>query len=103
MNIPRMYAHVSLSQAKRVELHVFSDASKEAIGAVSYLKVFDINNVSKVCFLLGKAKVAPRHGHTIPRLELCATVLAVEVSNLASEHIDAPLSKFISIQTVRSS
>ena len=86
-----MFAHVSLSQAKRVELHVFSDASKEAIGAVSYLKVFDINNVSKVCFLFGKAKVVPRHGHTIPRLELCVAVLAVEVSDLVSEHIDALL------------
>ena len=91
VNIPRMYAHVSLSQAKRVELHVFSDASKEAVGAVSYLNVFDINNVSKVCFLLGKAKVAPWHGHTIPPLELCAAVLAVEVSNLVLEHIDASL------------
>ena len=91
VNIPRMFAHVSLSQAKRVELHVFSDASKEAIDAVSYLKVFDINNVSKVCFLFGKAKVVPRHGHTIPRLELCVAVLAVEVSDLVSEHIDAPL------------
>ena len=30
-------------------------------------------------FIIGKAKVAPKNGHTIPRLELCAAVLATEI------------------------
>lgn len=72
----------------RWELHVFSDATKEAIGAVSYLKIFDINGKSQVSFVLGKAKVAPSHSNTIPRLELCAAVLAVEIAQLAQEQLD---------------
>ena len=34
-----------------------------------------------ISFLFGKAKVAPAHGHTIPRLELCAAALAAEISD----------------------
>ena len=87
VNIRRTYAQDSLSQATSIELHTFSDASTEAIGAVSYLKVFHGDRV-EVCFLLGKAKVAPLHGHTIPRLELCAAVMAVELCEAALEQLD---------------
>ena len=45
-----------------------------------------------VSFLLGKAKVSPVHGHTIPRLELCAAVLSAEIADLAKEHLNIPSS-----------
>ncbi|XP_069101998.1 uncharacterized protein [Argopecten irradians] len=41
-------------------------------------------------FLLGKAKTAPQHGHTIPRLELCAAVLATELGRTINEQLDIP-------------
>lgn len=37
---------------------------------------------------MGKTKVAPLHGHTIPRLEVCAVVLAVELSEVVLENLD---------------
>ncbi|XP_070206312.1 uncharacterized protein [Littorina saxatilis] len=37
---------------------------------------------------MGKAKVAPKSGNTIPRLELCSAVLATDLWQLISEQLD---------------
>ncbi|XP_033727676.1 uncharacterized protein LOC117317008 [Pecten maximus] len=89
LNIPRCYG--SGTTGKKVkELHVFSDASSEAIAAVAFLRTIDSEGLSQVSFVLGKAKLAPAGGHTIPRLELCAAVLATQIKDtvLASLHLD---------------
>ncbi|XP_053576923.1 uncharacterized protein LOC128666383 [Bombina bombina] len=86
--IPRCYASISLSTATVTEIYIFSDASTEAIAAVDYLKVTDIEGKPHVGFILGKAKLAPRPEHTIPRLELCAAVLAVKIADLILSEID---------------
>ncbi|VDI59922.1 Hypothetical predicted protein [Mytilus galloprovincialis] len=65
LRIPRMYTTVSFATATLREIHIFSDASKEAIGAVAYLKLSD-GNSTEISFVMGKAKVAPSTGHTIP-------------------------------------
>ena len=80
-----------LQQSEKRELYVFSDASKEAIGTVAYIKLYDINQASKVGFVIGKSKVAPLHGHPIPRLELCAAVLATELATFIKTHLSIPL------------
>ncbi|XP_060085112.1 uncharacterized protein LOC132564475 [Ylistrum balloti] len=82
--IPRIYCSLSVEMSSRVEVHVFSDASKEAVAGVAFIKVFSEDS-SEIGFLTGKAKVAPAHGHTIPRLELRASLLAVDIAeNIAS-------------------
>ncbi|XP_062610035.1 uncharacterized protein LOC134271839 [Saccostrea cucullata] len=86
--IPRMYLPVSLSDLSNVELHVFSDASEKAIAAAAYLKVVDADNNTYLGFILGKSKLAPVKGHTIPRLELCGAVLASEIGNSVLEQLD---------------
>lgn len=40
---------------------------------------------------MGKAKLTPRPTHTIPRLELCAAALAVELADLVSGELDIHL------------
>lgn len=72
--------------ALRREIFIFSDASKDAIGTEAYLKLSDAK-FSHISFVLGKAKVAPASGHTIPRLELCAAVLAVELAETIHEQL----------------
>ncbi|XP_069109740.1 uncharacterized protein [Argopecten irradians] len=72
------------------ELHIYSDASEKTISAVAYLKSLDEKGQSCFGFVLGKSKVAPRHGHTIPRLELCAAVLAVEIAEIVTEELSFP-------------
>ncbi|XP_062601577.1 uncharacterized protein LOC134263265 [Saccostrea cucullata] len=52
------------------------------------------NDMFSTSFLLGKAKVAPVHGHTIPRLELCAAVLATEVAEFVRDQLNIPSQDF---------
>lgn len=40
---------------------------------------------------MGKSKLAPFPAHTVPRLELCTAVLAVELMELIREEIDTEL------------
>lgn len=78
----------SPSAAVRRELCVFSDASTKAIAAVAYIKVTDVAGNCHIGFVMGKAKLAPRPEHTVPRLELRAAVLAVELADLISGELD---------------
>lgn len=88
LQIPRCYVPTSLSFNQRIELCIFSDASTVAIGAVAYLRITDTEGQYHVGFVMGKSKLAPRPAHTIPRLELCAAVLAVELYELIRDEID---------------
>ncbi|XP_063412631.1 uncharacterized protein LOC134695338 [Mytilus trossulus] len=86
LQIPRRYSDISFLNSTHLEVHVFSDASKDAIASAAYLKLFG-ENESEVSFLMGKAKVSPVHSHTIPRLELCAAVLSVEIADTLKEQL----------------
>ena len=88
LHIPRTYTSKSLTKMQRTELCVFSDASTKAIAAVAYLRTFDNDGLIEVGFIFGKAKLAPLSQPTIPRLELCAAVLAVEIAELILDEID---------------
>lgn len=74
-----MYLPVSLSCVNNIELHVLCGASEKPIAATACLKITDDDNASHLGFILGKAKLAPMKGHSIPRLELCGAVLASEI------------------------
>lgn len=91
LHIPRSYTATSLSNAVHTELCVFSDASTKAIGVVAYLRTIQAEGQVEVGFILGKAKLAPQSEPTIPRLELCAAVLAVEVAELIQDELDLKL------------
>ncbi|XP_044160410.1 uncharacterized protein LOC122945403 [Bufo gargarizans] len=93
IHIPRCYVKTSLSSSIKKELHVFSDASTEAIAAVAYLKVTEPNNQNHVGFVFGKAKLAPKPDHTIPRLELCGTVLAVEIADFIQQELGVDIAE----------
>ena len=89
---PRMFTTMSVSSSAKIAVYIFSDASEKAIAAVAYIKVWDKEGNTSVGFLLGKAKVAPSKGHTIPRLELCGAVLATELAEIISAQLDVPMS-----------
>lgn len=91
LQIPRTYSEQLPSEAACRELCVFSDASTKAIAAVAYHKLSYAERDNRVSFVMGKVKLAPFPEHTIPRLELCAAVLAVELADLISSEIDMDL------------
>ena len=70
--ISRMYSNMSLTQATSKELNIFCDASETAIADVAHTHLTDSSGPQRLGFILGQAKLAPKHEHTIPRLELCA-------------------------------
>lgn len=58
---------------------------------MAYLNVTDAVGNNQVGFVMGKAKLALRPEHTIPRLELGTVVLAVELVDLVSAELDLQL------------
>ena len=52
--------------------------------------MYDIDRKPQLGFALGKSKLAPQHGHTIPRLELCAALLSTELATFIQRHLDIP-------------
>ncbi|XP_069108941.1 uncharacterized protein [Argopecten irradians] len=88
VKISRTYGSTSVSQTAKKELCIFSDASEMAIAAVAYIRLTDLAGKQELGFVLGKAKLAPKHGHTIPRLELCAAVLATELYEVVRSECD---------------
>lgn len=57
------------SNYRSLQLHAFSDASKDGFGAAIYLRSQD-ENVVDFALVMAKARVAPIHQLTIPKLEL---------------------------------
>lgn len=64
-----------------------------AISAVAYLKTADTEGNTHIGFVMGKSKLAPHPPHTIPRLELCAAVLATEMAELITDELDIDIHK----------
>lgn len=64
-----------LPNPTRIELHGFADASEKAYGACIYLRSINAKNEISCHLLIAKSRVAPLHSISIPRLELCATVI----------------------------
>ncbi len=70
--IPRC---LRLADPKKTELHVFSDASKDAYATVAYLAC-EYENNSPTTRLAPSKCVAPTKVMTIPRLELMGALLS---------------------------
>ena len=92
--IPRQYTSLSFIGSTRREVYLFTDTSEEAIAAVAFIKLTDADGDQQQGFLLGKAKVAPKSAVTIPRLELCAAVLGIEIANIIKKQMDIPIEDF---------
>ena len=93
LQVPRGFISKSFGETQHRELHVFSDASEEAIGHVIYVRSVDDSNNVSVSFVFGNSKVAPRLANSIPRLELCASVEAAQAARELLQELVKPIDK----------
>lgn len=87
----RLDRWISFTDGSNMELHCFADASELAYAAVVYAKVFEGRSVS-VNILASKTRVAPLKKVSLPRLELCAAVLVVQLINSVSNALKVKIS-----------
>ena len=63
-----------------IQLHGYSDASPNAYGAVTYLRIQECTGNVRVQILFAKTRVAPTKRITLPRLELMAAYLLAKMT-----------------------
>ena len=85
--IKRCYKPIGFGKVKEFWIHHFSDASEEGYGQVSFLRMKNHKGKIHCCFVMGKARVTPKKFVSIPRLELTAATLSVEVSTFIKREL----------------
>ena len=73
--VPRSF---EIQPSDEIQLHLFSDASEQAFGAVAYLRIQTPSN-TRCHLVMAKSRVAPIKPLTLPRLELQGAVLAIRL------------------------
>ncbi|XP_062708809.1 uncharacterized protein LOC115266910 [Aedes albopictus] len=71
-----------------VQLHTFADASEAAYGACIYARSVDPEGRVTIQLLAAKTRVAPLKRLSLPRLELCAAVVAAQLHGRVNEALD---------------
>ena len=77
-----------MSDVDHLELHVFTDASKDAYAAAAYLRVQYKDGKVLTNFIMARSRVKPRQvNRTIPKLEL----IGIELGSLLAQHVNKSL------------
>ncbi|XP_045122632.1 uncharacterized protein LOC123511083 [Portunus trituberculatus] len=98
MNNFRIERCIFPSQFKRLvnaKLHHFCDASSKAYVAVSYLRLLDESGLVHNSFIMARTRLAPIKTTSIPRLELCAAVLAVSSDAKLGREVSIPVTSSV--------
>ncbi|XP_043475015.1 uncharacterized protein LOC122506767 [Leptopilina heterotoma] len=82
LRIPRCYSG-DLDRVRDIQLHIFADASTQAMSAVAYFRLEGDSGIRTV-LVIAKTRVAPIKILTVPRLELQA-VMAVRMAPFISQ------------------
>lgn len=89
IEVPRSFGFDSSVQS--TTLHTFVDASQEAYGAVVYVRNVHKDGEIRTHLVTAKTRVAPLTAISIPRLELMAAVLGMDLTVRASNALSLDL------------
>jgi len=95
VQIDRCIKPKNFGEVVKSELHTFSDASQTGYGAVSYIRLINSEGDVHCSFLAAKSRLAPLKAVTIPRLELSAAVVAVELEGQLRQELEIPIDESI--------
>ncbi|XP_042232300.1 uncharacterized protein LOC121873051 [Homarus americanus] len=84
-----------LGCATSSHLHHFCDAAQVAYVVVTYLLLVDNEGNARCSFVCGKGRLAPLKQLMVPRLELCAAVMATRADQTIKSEIGVPLEESV--------
>ena len=93
VSVPCYYRPEGFSRIVRREIHALLDASEDAIGAAVYLHQVNATGENCTALVFGQSRLAPVQITSIPRLELCAAVLAAQAVDKIIKEIDREIDK----------
>ncbi|XP_057688209.1 uncharacterized protein LOC130913548 [Corythoichthys intestinalis] len=96
VSLPRPYVSTeSKLESTSYEVHIFADASEKAYGAVAYLRTEDGEGRVQLSFILARSRVAPKRTQSIPRLELCAALVAAQLAHLLKKELTLEVTQIV--------
>ena len=81
LKVPRSFKPAEFGRIVSAQLHCMSDASTCGYGQCSYLRLKDGSRKVHVSFVMGKARVTLKKIVSIPRLELAAATISVNIGD----------------------
>ncbi|GIY56295.1 reverse transcriptase [Caerostris darwini] len=79
MKIERCYFSRVVGKLDSVEVHIFSDASIVAYGAVAYFRYVNFRGEVGTSFVMSKSRISPLKKLSLPRLELMGALIAARL------------------------
>ena len=88
LKVPRSFKPAEFGKIVSAQLHCMSDASTCGYGQCSYLRLEDESGKVHVSFVMGKARVTPKKTVSIPRLELAAATISVNIGDKLKNELE---------------